>query len=155
LLLRTVRNNVGGVNPLLPVHSPVDLPADLRQAATAELDVCLKPLFQAIPGAADELLDLRAAWCAGLQPGACVRMYFALQARVPGWRRGELRPLRDLLEAKIRLWIVIRESEMRRSACLGLARAESLEDYCEQVMREAARRDAGAARLDLSFAWAG
>jgi hypothetical protein len=120
-----------------------------------ELDACLKPLFGAFPSAADSLLDLRAAWRDGRQPGACVRMYFALRGRVPGWRREELRPLQNLLETKIRLWIVIRESAQRRSDCLGLARAESLEDYCQLVMREAARRDAGATRLDLSFAWAG
>lgn len=81
-------------------------------------------------------------------------MYYALRAKVPAWRGEELQPLLDLLEEHIRLWIVIVESEQRRSDCLGLARAESLEDYCQQVMREAAKRESGAARLDLSFVWA-
>jgi hypothetical protein len=81
-------------------------------------------------------------------------MYFALRARVPAWRGEELRPLLEMLEQHIRLWIIIRESEHRRSDCLGLARADSLDDYCQQVMREAARRESGASRLDLSFGWA-
>jgi hypothetical protein len=137
-----------GVNPLT-----FQLP-ELPPSRAAELDLCLKPLFAAFPAAGDSLLDLRAAWLVGRQPGACVRMYFALRARVPAWRGEELRPLLELLEQRIRLWIVIRESAQRRSDCLGLERADSLEDYCQLVMREVARRESGASRLDLSFAWA-
>jgi len=149
LLLRPARNKMRGVK-----QASFELPAELSPCRAEELDVCLKPLFAAFPAATDSLLDLRAAWLEGRQPGVCVRMYFKLRARVPAWRGEELRPLLDLLEQRIRLWIVIRESEQRRSDCLGLERADSLDDYCQMVMREVARRESGASRLDLSFGWA-
>ena len=119
----------------------------------AELDACLRPLFARFPSATDPLLDLRRAWLERGSPGTCVRMYFALCAQVPRWRRGELANLQDLLEHRIRLWIVIQESAQRRCDCLGLNRADSLEDYCKLVMREAARSATDARHLNLSFAW--
>ena len=120
---------------------------------TAAVDHLLTPLFGRLPGQFDLLLDLRRHLIERDQPGSCVRLYFQLLAQVPAWRHPELADLRDHLEHFIRLQIVLEQSRERFHTCLGLQRTGSFQDYCQLIMREAARRHRDCPELELSFDW--
>jgi len=143
------------------LHSPAvaagPAAADIRTpesaAATAGVDRLLAPLFRRFAAQADLLLDLRRHLIERDQPGSCVRLYFQLVAQVPAWRHVELADLRDHLEHFIRLQIVLERSRERFLTCLGLKRTGTFNDYCQLVMREAARQYRDCPELELSFGW--
>lgn len=124
-----------------------------RADTVAGVDQLLAPLFGRYGAQADILLDLRQHLIERNQPAGCVRLYYQLLAQVPAWRHGELTALRDHLEHFIRLQIVLERSRERFLTCLGLQRTATFNDYCQLIMREAARQYHDSPELELSFDW--
>ncbi|BDS08937.1 hypothetical protein NT6N_39770 [Oceaniferula spumae] len=111
-------------------------------------------MLVALPSQMNALLDLRLALTEKAEAGKCVRLYFSLLESVTGWNRDKVDALRQFLEQRIQLEIVITETQKRSRECLGLDRARALEDYCEDAMRTVALNHKKASRIEMSFCWA-
>ncbi len=110
-------------------------------------------LITQLPSRADALLDLRLALSQRSQPGTCVRLYFDLLETVSGWHAARLEALRSELEQRIRIEIVIAETQSRMHTCLNLKGARRLEDFCQDTMLDYSRKNRKAKRIEMSFAW--
>ncbi|MFC4992886.1 hypothetical protein [Rubritalea tangerina] len=114
----------------------------------------LDSLIQACPDQMDTLLDMRLSLMHNDEPGACVAGYFKLKRQLSAWYDSKLNTLRDHLESRIQIEIVIQETQERRNACLALGNNHDLEDYCEDQMRQIALEHKEAQHIRLRFSWA-
>lgn len=84
---------------------------------------------------ADQLLDLKLETSRSQNPGSCVRIYFELLGRLPRSCSGELAQVRNWLESLIEV-VAVRADQQPFARVPMHLDAESLEDYCQGVMRD-------------------
>ena len=111
-------------------------------------------MIQGIPAQMDTLLDMRLALMQNGEPGHCISAYFHLKRQLSGWHLKQLHTLRDHLETRIQIEIVIHDAQERQQACLGLGDNHTLEDYCQEQMRQIALRNSKSEHIHMRFSWA-
>jgi hypothetical protein len=111
-------------------------------------------MIQNIPDQMDTLLDMRLALMNQGEPGHCISAYFHLKKHLSGWYLKQLHTLRDLLETRIQIEIVIHDAQERKNACLALGENHTLEDYCQEQMRQIALQNKDSEHIHMRFSWA-
>ncbi len=105
----------------------------------AECRVCIDAVIAALATrhreTADQLLDLKLETSRSKNPGSCVRIYFDLLGRLPQSCAGELGQVRRWLESLIEV-VAVRENQQPFARVPMHLEADTLEDYCQRVMRD-------------------
>lgn len=102
----------------------------------------------------DTLLDMRLALMNEGEPGHCISAYFHLKKHLSGWYLKQLQTLRNMLEARIQIDIVLHDAQERQKACLALGENHTLEDYCQEQMHKIAMANKDSEHIHMRFSWA-